>query len=123
VDPVLHFTASLGATQERLDGLLRQPRSEASLELERLKKQARSLYRKLAAKYHPDRPSGDAVLFVALGKALAHIEGLTLSIPKPREWVSYQVVFSEGHPYDEARVKTRKGVTYDARRVAFMRHS
>jgi DnaJ-like protein len=128
------IAAQLGATSQRLQELRVLPFETAQLRLEELKKEARSRYRKLVFKHHPDRNPGDpdsAQTLKDLAEVLRMVEGLTIrrAAPPPPMltqvryvYVSYPPTtpFASTAPSYNTNTGTTS-TTYQAGRVAFVR--
>ena len=90
---------------------------------------ARTNYRKLAFKYHPDRNPGNVeaeTAFKTLGEVLKHIELLRMQRPQPMPTqrlivhfnVPVNVQVRQAPSYTSTTATTS---TYDARQVAYIR--
>ena len=52
-------------------------------------------YRKLAKKYHPDRPDGDAAKFKAVNEAYNHIKNPPQEQPQHNPWSGFEEMFAQ----------------------------
>ena len=129
----------LHATPDRVKQLGSLPFKQAAEGLEKVKVEARKLYKQLAFKWHPDRnPDSQqeaATRFKMLGQVLKELETLQIRQrpPMPMQQV-FHVVFHRGTttattattvnwasaPRPDA-TNANPGPSYDARRVAYIR--
>lgn len=117
--------AELGVTPKRLQELFRLPHPQIQQELEKLKQEARVLYRRAVFRYHPDRNPDDPYagkILKALGEVIRHVEGLEVrrSEPPPTVPRYVQEDVSPGTAPFQANPQAPKP-QYDATRVVFIR--
>lgn len=129
------IAAQLGLTPDRVQALRRLPYEKALVDLDELKKEARSRYRKLVFKWHPDRNPNDPKAtekLTDLAQVLRTIEGLKLQrqAPPPAMHVHFQyvrapVVHVRAPSYSTSTSTSTSTsastVTYNAGRVVFVR--
>lgn len=126
------IAAQLGLTPQRVQALRSLPFEKALLDLDVLKKEARSLYRRLVFQRHPDRNPGDpdaVQKLTDLSEVMKTIDGLKLQRAAPPPVMRVQYVYVNQPVYQppsrspsySTSANTSTTSTYYAGRVAFVK--